>query len=304
MFDPDSRLMDLAKPRFGIVTRALARAVGLTDRMIDSRIKRGLLNPIHPGVFLLAGVPLSWEGSLVAAQMWLGEHAVVSHRSAARLWDVDGFKGHHIELTLASGMRMSDRGVIIHRSTQLPKSDVRTRNSLPVTTPERTLVDLGGVVSEGRLEEALDSALLKGLTTFERVVRRTRNLPRGTRGLGNLKRLLADRDPDQAPRESIFETRFYRMLCRSRLPNPVPQYRVYDADGLVGRIDLAYPRRMVGVEAYSLRWHGPRLRAKRDWARHNRLSILGWRMLYETYEDLNENPGDILARLEALLCAR
>lgn len=296
--------MDLAKPRFGIVTRALARAAGLSDRMIDGRIKRGILIPIHPGVFLLASVPLSWEGRLVAAQMWLGEHAVVSHRSAAHLWNLDGFDDHYIELTLTSGTRASDRGVIIHRSTQLPKSDVRTRNSLPVTTPERTLVDLAGVVSEGRLDEALDSALFKGLTTFARVVRRADDLPRGTRGLRTIKRVLAERDPNHAPRESIFETRFYRVLCRSRLPDPVPQYRVYDAGGLIGRIDLAYPQRKVGVEAYSLRWHGPRLRAKRDWARHNRLSVLGWRMLYETFEDLNENPGDILARLEALLCAR
>jgi hypothetical protein len=300
----DARLTQLAETRFGVVSRARLRALGFTDRMIDGRIKRGLLLPLHPGVFLLAGVPLSWEGRLVAAQTWLGEHAVVSHRSAARVWALEGFDDHLIELTLTSGTRPSGRGVIIHRSTQLPKSDIRTRSSLPVTTPERTLVDLSGVLSERRVDEALDSALHKGLTTFERVIRRAEQLPQGTRGLATMKRLLADRDPDHAPRESIFETRFYRMLCRSHLPRPVPQYRVYDDAGLIGRIDLAYPQQLVGVEAYSLRWHSARLRVKRDAARHNRLSVLGWRMLYETYEDLDRSPEEILTCLEARLCSR
>lgn len=123
----------------------------------------------------------------------------------------------------------------------------------------------------------------------------------GVRGISILAEILKRRDPRLAPTESIFETRFYRLLVRSPLPNPVRQFKVFDDDGFVARLDLAWRWARVGVEALSLRWHSPRERARRDARRMNRLTALGWNVLTELYEDLENRPQDILDRLASLL---
>jgi hypothetical protein len=131
-----------------------------------------LLQRDHPRVYKLAGAPWSWEGRLLAAQMWLGPRAFVSHRAAAALWKLDGIERGPIELTLAHGMRPSAKGVHIHRSTKLPASDGRVMSPFWITGIERTLIDLGGVVSETHVEEALESALFQRLTTVDRLADR------------------------------------------------------------------------------------------------------------------------------------
>ncbi len=79
------------------------------------------------------------------------------------------------------------------------------------------------------------------------------------------------------------------------------QHPVFDEQGIIGRLDIAFPDRRVGVEAHSLRWHSPRERVKRDAERHNRLTSAGWRILYETYEALERQPHEVLGRLKKLL---
>ncbi|MGH9892199.1 MAG: hypothetical protein ACREA0_09505, partial [bacterium] len=172
------------------------------------------------------------------------------------------------------------------------------------TKVERTLVDLGSVLGPERVEEALESALRHRLTTFGRVKGRLDDLRRpGLRGAAVLREIIESRDPVLVPTESIFETRFYRMLKKSRrLPPPVRQHRVFDDLGFVARLDLAWPPVKVGVECHSLRWHANR--TKRDARRHNRLTTLGWGVLYELYEDMNERPEQVLSRLEDLLLPR
>lgn len=298
----DGRMAKLCAAQFGVISWAQLRSLGMSERMIERRVARGALRRLNRGVYLLAGVSITWEARLLAAQMWLGDHAVVSHRSAASLWKLDGYPHDWTELTLTRGTRVSQNGVTIHCSKLLDPRDIRRRGPFRVTGVERTLADLGSAVSERRVEEALDSALFNRLTTFARVRERTAELRRrGVRGAWVLDDLLTERDPERAPGESVFETRFWRLLKASRLPEPVTQYMVFDDRGFVARLDLAYPAKRVGVEAYSLRWHSPRQRLRRDTARHNRLTTLGWRILYETFDDLNQRPTEILDRLDALL---
>ena len=194
-------------------------------------------------------------------------------------------------------------GIRLHHSKTMRDSDVRRVGPLRYTVPERLLLDLAATVSSRMLEVALDSLLFQRLTTIQRI-RTHLNEVRcsGLTGVRALATLLADRDPDQAPASSIFETDFYRFLKSSRHDYGARfQYDVFDGMGFVGRLDIAYPEQKVGIEVHSLRWHSPRERVKKDAARHNRLTAAGWRILYETYENLNSQPHEIARRLETLL---
>ena len=303
MLSPDAEMRQIASRQFGIVRRDQLTIAGLTEKMIRTRIGNGVIRPLYRGVYLLSGTPLIWEARVLAAQFALGERAAVSHRAAGSLWDLDGFPKGIVELTTANnGADVGRNGVVIHRSTLLTPSDVRNMGNFRVTGIERTLGDLGAVLTQDRVERALESALYRGLTTVQRLsdwVARSRR--KGLRGVATLAGLLEERDPSQAPAESLFETDFYRLLKESRFSDARFQFAVFDAAGFIGRLDVAYPEKKVGVEAHSLRWHSPRERVKRDAERHNRLTAAGWRVLYETYETLNRRPQEILDRLSCLL---
>lgn len=305
MLTADARIAAIAANQFGIVSRRQLLAAGMTARMIDGRVSKGLLDPVHSGVYAFSSVPLSWRSWLLAAQFCLGDHAFMSHRAAALYWGLDGIEREFVEFTLNGSQRSTPAGVVLHCSQSLMRCDVRFLTPFRLTKVERTLVDLGSVLRPERVEEALESALHHRLTTFGRVKERLEDLRRpGLRGAAALGQIIASRDPALLPTESIFETRFYRMLKKSRrIPPPARQHRIFDQFGFVARLDLAWPPARVGVECHSLKWHGPS-RTKHDARRHNRLTRLGWQVLYELYEDMNERPEDVLARLEDLLLPR
>lgn len=300
----DSAVTNLARRQFGIAARSQLADLGLSPKMIRTRRQSGFLTDLYPGAFLVGGSPIRWETRLLAAQFSLGTRAVVSHRSAAALRGLEGYEPGPLDLTVLGSGRGGLPGVRIYRSTACSIADFSSKGPFRLSKPERLLVELAGVVSPRMLEVALDSVLYKGLTTFPRIAAYLDDTARsGVRGVAPLRHLLAQRDSAQAPAESIFETDFYRLLKSSRWSDASFQYEVFDEDGFVGRLDVAYPDRKVGVEAQSKRWHSPAERVQRDSDRHNRLLAAGWRILYETYENLRNRPGEILLRLEKLLLA-
>ncbi|MGH2746665.1 MAG: type IV toxin-antitoxin system AbiEi family antitoxin domain-containing protein [Actinomycetota bacterium] len=60
MLAVDARIAVLAAGQFGVVSRQQLLAQGMTARMINFRVSKRLLLPIHRGVYALPSVPLSW----------------------------------------------------------------------------------------------------------------------------------------------------------------------------------------------------------------------------------------------------
>jgi len=131
---------------------------------------------------------------------------------------------------------------------------------IPTTTATRTLVEVGSVLPQKRLEEALDSALRQRLTSVDRLRAGVERLGgRGRRGPSALGKVL-DARGNACPTDSALETRLGRLLRRHRLPEPERQVMVRDEDGLVGRIDFAYTEQRIAIEVQSYR-----LRRGRNW---------------------------------------
>ena len=87
--------------------------------------------------------------------------ALLSHRTAARLWKLPVPKGGPIEVTTA-GDRVERPGVRTYSVTALHPRERRRRHNLPVTSPSLTLLDLAGVLSDGQLAAALNEARVFG----------------------------------------------------------------------------------------------------------------------------------------------
>jgi very-short-patch-repair endonuclease len=65
------------------------------------------------------------------------------------------------------------------------------------------------------------------------------------------------------------------VLVRAGLPSPVAQFRVFDEEGFVARVDFAYPELRIAIE-YDGLGHGERRAFLSDRRRLNRLVAAGW----------------------------
>ena len=103
--------------------------------------------------------------------------AVVSHESALELHGLSDVLPHAIHLTLPRSERGQRRrtGVRLHTLNRPPtKAEVRTVEGLPVTSPERTIVDaLETGAQPEQIEMAIGQALERGLTTPRRLTEAT-----------------------------------------------------------------------------------------------------------------------------------
>jgi very-short-patch-repair endonuclease len=249
----------------------------------------------------VATVPRSWRQTLLVARFVWGAGAVVSHRAAAALWRLLGFNEAIVELTVPEKRKRTHGPGVIHRGLLLPR-DVTVLDSIPVTVPARTLFDIAAVAPYEAVEEALDDALYRRMVTIPTLRRRLDLVARSGRpGVAAMRSLLEARDPSAAVPQSTFETRLLRHLKRQGLPAPIRQFPVHDEEGLIGRIDFAWPDARLLLEADSRRWHSDPERFESDRIRRNRLTVAGWRILHATWRQLDRNPTAILNAVEIAL---
>ena len=268
----------------------------MTRPALSRRLAKGRLVRLHREVYAIAGTPPSWHQTLLAAVLWGGPGSAASHRAAATLWKLDGIER---ALEITTPRRLDSHSVISHRNEPLPSHDLKLIDGIPTTGIDRTLFDLSGVVEISVLEDALDAALRKRLTSVARLRLRLRQTS-GRRGVKNLRKLLDERTNDGQPTQSRFETRLNRLLVDGGLP-PLRQFTVWDGGEFVARVDFCYPDAKLIVEADSYRWHSSKRAWERDLERRNQLTELGWQIVHITWNDLMRRPDATLGRLRALV---
>ncbi|MFN2389853.1 MAG: hypothetical protein ABR575_09665, partial [Actinomycetota bacterium] len=140
-------------------------AAGHSRHALDRRLANGTLVRLLPRVYRFAGTVETWHQKVMAACLWGSPDAIASHRSAGRLWGLEGFLQEGIEITVPRATRSRSKLLTVHRTLELIRWDVARRERIPVTGVNRTLIDLGAVLDPEELEAALDSALRQRLTT-------------------------------------------------------------------------------------------------------------------------------------------
>ncbi|MGI9118817.1 MAG: type IV toxin-antitoxin system AbiEi family antitoxin domain-containing protein [Acidimicrobiales bacterium] len=245
---PDQRVARLAAPQYGLYTTGQAHAAGITAAGLAWRSSSGRIERLEPNVYRLAGVPATWHQWVFAA--CFTEDALAYGRTAAALWDLDGFSPRIVKVVTPRWKRRVNRSVRVHESGDLSAEDRAEQAGVPVTAIERTLIDLGASAPRRRVEQAFDDALRRGLTTPELVRDRFVEVARrGRRGIGVLRPMSELRLGTTGPRPGEFERRMWRLLVDAGVAEPVLEYEVRLASGLfVARIDLAYPQLRFALE--------------------------------------------------------
>jgi hypothetical protein len=289
-----------ARRQRGLFTRWQALAAGFTDGQITARLRSGEWDSPRPEVYRIAGAPQSWEQAVLAVTLSSGSTALASHRTAAHLWDLRGFRQpDQIEVIAPFARPLRLAGVRGHRSRAIFDEDRTARLGIPAVTAERTLVDLSGSLSQIQLGRVLDDAIRREVATLEAFRRcATRLAPGPGRSMTRVRAMLADRVPGYSPGESDLESRALRVLVAAGLPPPRQQHRM-TLRGKKVRIDLAYPDQKIAIELDSWEFHGNgnRTAFTVDKARANDLVVIGWSPTSFTSDMTDEYLVDTVMRL-------
>jgi len=164
---------------------------------------------------------------------------------------------------------------------------------------------MGARLKERDLERLIDSALHRGLTTPEVLIRRFLQLAkRGRDGIATVRSVLLAIDPALAPAESDLETLLAQVIRDSGLPPPVRQFLIA-VGGRQIRIDFAYPEQRIAIESDGFSVHGSRSSFESDRERQNLLALDGWTILRFTWRQICENPLAVAEQIrQALLNSR
>lgn len=275
--DADRMLARHAAEHYGVFRGKHARMAGLSKRQIDTRIDSQRWELVQHDVYRVNGAPRTWHGDLLAACWAGGFRAVASRRSAAALHALPGGRRDLVEITCPRWRRARHDGLIVHETKALDPVDLTVVSGIAVTTPARTLFDLGGVCRAGLVELALENALRRGLVSEVELVATVRRLSRSGRPGGPvLRQLLLARAPKQRPTESEMETLLLQALRAHGLPAPIPQHQVWQGSLCLGRVDAAYPDERIAIEYDSDEFHTGRAATKHDRARRHELIAASW----------------------------
>ena len=285
-----AQIVTTAEPQHGLVTYAQLRQLGLSSSSVARMVGSGLLARVRPRVYRVLGAAETRHQQIRAAQLWAGEGAVASHRTGAEVQGLPGGDPSLIEVTSLTNARAPD--LVVHRRIHLLSGDADCVDGIPVTSIERTVVDLAAVVSRATLSRALDAALLRpGVTLGSISARLQRGARQGRNGTTALRALLVERAGEKSPVESPLERDLLTVLRGGGIPDPEAQHVVEKDGHVIARLDFAYPDLKIGIELDGYAFHSSRESFERDRYRLTELTNEGWHMLVFTRSHLRKHPS-------------
>lgn len=186
----DARLIEKAGEQANRVSRSQLLALGYSRGAIDHRLATGRLVVVEEGVFAVAPLIDHDRGRWIGATL-TAPPTVLSRVSAAAAYGFWTLPRDFETVTRpGNGGPRRHGGVLVFRSSTLD-GDTTRLDGIPITTPERTLLDLAASIRSDRaLARALREAIRLGRTTIPRIVDEIER-HRGRRGSARLARIAA-----------------------------------------------------------------------------------------------------------------
>lgn len=268
---PDVEIARIAGGQYGAISSAQLQAAGLGRNAIAKRCGAGRLHRLHRGVYAVGHIAPSNERRWMAAVLALGEGAVLSHRSAAELWELLPSHEGPIDVSLPGrGGRQRREGIRVHRPRALEPREVTARRGIPITSPARTLADLKSTVPGHALRRATRQADFLGLPTGANIeLDKTR---------------------------SELERRFLWLCRHHHLPKPAVNMRI----GAM-TVDFCWMEQRLIVETDGYKSHRGKAAFEADRARDLRLRALGYQVVRLSHRQVFDEPWSVLTALRPLL---
>jgi hypothetical protein len=141
----DRSIMRLAQHQHGLIARHQLLGLGAHRLLARSRVRSGAWREMARGVHVVGAAPTTFHQRAMAAALTGGDRALVSHRTAARLYEIVPKRAVPLEISVPRPVQIRRAGVHVHRSRDLHLAEPSAFADIPVTGLARTIVDLGAV---------------------------------------------------------------------------------------------------------------------------------------------------------------
>ncbi len=291
----DRRIAALAKRQGGHVTRVQLLALGLSAEAIRHRIVTGRLIRVYNGIYAVGHLPTTRRDQAAGALLACGPRAVLSHGSAAALWGITTDWPLPLELTVVGPPRCP-RGLQVHRSINLDRTQITHNYGLRVTTPARTVLDIAPRTSQRRLTRIINDLRLERRLRIGELEALIDRHPRHI-GAPLVKPLISD---DPGVTRSDFEDDFSGFVERYELPRPILNATIGGHE-----VDAYFPIERVIVELDGYDVHKTRAQFESNRARDAEiLAALGIPTVRITHRRFHSQPQRVAANLHGILRAR
>ncbi len=290
------RLMAVATGQLGLLSRRQANRVGVTNAQLRSRVSSGSLLQVGTDTFRLPGAPTTELAELHALLLDIGGDVWASGPTAAALHAFDGYRLRApFDVTILRNRNVRRIGHRVHTTTRLELIDRCVIDGVPATSAARTLIDLARTEQPERLTVALDSGLRDG--RFSEVSLHRRIVALRTRGRFGIPSLIEVIEGREAIRggHSWLEREYLRLVAEAGVPRPDVQQVLGRAGGKLIRVDFRFPGTPVVVEVLGYRYHRTPAQLQRDAERMNELVSSGLRPYRFSYEQVVDQPADVIA---------
>jgi very-short-patch-repair endonuclease len=285
---------EIAGRQDNVITREQLVALGIGRGAIAHRLTDGLLQRMHQGVYLIGPAAPTVIARARAASLACGDGAVISHRTAAELWELAPQAGGDAHVTVAGRNPGRRPGICLHRVIALARFEMVSRQRLTVTSPARTICDLAGTESIWATEEALSEARTRGLVTDRQLLSVIERAP--TRRGSAVIRALLRSEAESGYTRSAAERRMRKLLRAAQLS--LPRLNV----PLLGYVaDFLWPREKLIVEVDGYKFHGSRGKFESDRKRDLVLTAAGYRVVRVTWRQMRDEALFVVARIAQAL---
>lgn len=286
----------LAARQYGVVTREQLIALAYSDDAIDRAVESGRLHRLHRKVFAVGHEALSPHGLCMAAVLFRGDGALVSHQSAAWLWGLERKLEIPVHVSVCWRGHAQD-AIGLHHCPALRDEDIAETERLPATAVPRTLLDFASEVKQLRLERAVDRADRLGILDLAAIDRITDEV-RGHHGRGPLIRAMT------IYRETGFtrsggEKRMLAALADVGVRRPLVNNFVEGHE-----LDFYWEPERLAVELDSWEHHRGRRSFEEDRERQDELAMAGIETIRITGTRLRREPRKVAMRIAAHLNRR
>jgi len=289
----DRRIGQIAAGQDSLVTWKQLRELGLGRGAIEHRVKRGLLERLHVGVYRWGTPACSPWMSARAAVLACGERTVVSHHAALGLHELRPHPHGPVDVTVV-GRRVRRAGIRVHSAAALHRYDTRTLRGILVSSPARALLEVACELSPRDLAQAVEKAQVRRLVRKSEIAAAIARAE-GRRGVPALRVLL----DEPAFTRSRAERLLVGLLRAARLPEPD-----FNADLEGFEVDALWRRERVVLEFDSYEFHATRAAFERDRRRTAALTRGHYVVLRTTWRELTHESHALVARTAEALTLR
>jgi very-short-patch-repair endonuclease len=297
MTHPDEALSALAGAQRTTVSHEQMLALGYGRRTIAHWVSRGRLQRVFHAVYSVVSGELPPLAREQAALLAVGEHAFLSHATAAAILGLLPALPATVEVSVVGRYRASSEGINVHRIRRIDRREVRRHQGLWMSSPARAVLEIAATASAKDLTRAIDEGLARRLFTsreLDDVLARNRPC----RGAARLAAILGDPTATAVSR-SEREKRLLRLIRDAGLPIPETNVKF-------GRFefDFFWRKEKLAVEIDGETFHRGPGAVGRDREKDLAAKAAGIEMLRFTGEHVLKRSWMVLATIAGALALR